>query len=84
MPVSKELLDIMACAFCKSELREEGDRLHCRNAECGLVYPVKDGIPIMLVDEAERACPKCKATRQCTDDVLSCPACSTTLRYERK
>jgi hypothetical protein len=84
MPVPKELLELMACAFCKSELSEDGDRLRCRNSECGLVYAVKDEIPVMLVDEAERPCPKCKATRQVTDDVLSCPQCGATLRYERK
>lgn len=84
MPVPKDLLDVMACAFCKSGLAEDGDRLRCLNAECGLVYTVKDEIPIMLIDEAERPCPKCKATRQCSDDVLSCPSCGATLRYERK
>ena len=53
MPVPKDLLDIMACAFCKSELRQEGEKLHCANPECKIVYSVKDDIPIMLIDEAE-------------------------------
>ena len=54
MPVPKDLLDIMACAFCKSELRLDGEKLRCANVECGLIYSIKDDIPIMLIDEAER------------------------------
>jgi uncharacterized protein YbaR (Trm112 family) len=84
MPVPKDLLDIMACAFCKSELRLDGEKLHCTNKDCGLIYPVKDDIPVMLIDEAERPCPKCGATRTWTDDVLKCPKCSATLEYKRK
>lgn len=83
MPIPRDLLDIMACAFCKSELRLEGEALHCTNRECGLVYGIKDDIPIMLIDEARRPCPKCSATREWTDDVLKCPACGATLKYER-
>jgi uncharacterized protein YbaR (Trm112 family) len=52
MPLNKELLDILACPKCKGGLellpREEG--LRC--AACGVVYPVRDEIPVMLVDEA--------------------------------
>ena len=84
MPVSKDLLDIMACAFCKSELRQEGEKLHCANSECKIVYSVKDDIPIMLIDEAERPCPKCSTTREWVDDLLKCPKCGATLKYERK
>jgi len=83
MAVPKDLLDIMACSFCKSGLRLDGDRLRCVNAECGLVYSVKDDIPVMLIDEAERPCPKCGATRDWTDDVLKCAKCGTTLTYVR-
>ena len=83
MAVPKDLLDIMACAFCKSGLSLDGDRLRCQKPECGLVYFVKDDIPIMLIDEAERPCPKCSATRDWNDDVLKCPKCGTTLTYER-
>ena len=84
MTISKDLLDIMACAFCKSELRLDGDKLHCSNKECGLVYVIKDDIPIMLIDEAERPCPKCSTTRDWNDDVLKCSKCGTTLTYERR
>ena len=84
MPIPKDLLDIMACAFCKGGLRVENDKLHCENAECGLIYAVKDDIPIMLIDEAERPCPKCAAVRDWNDDVLKCPKCGVTLTYARK
>ena len=84
MPISKDLLDIMACAFCKGDLKLEADRLHCQNPECGLIYPVRDDIPIMLIDEADRPCPKCKARRDWEDDVLKCPKCGATCRYSRK
>jgi uncharacterized protein YbaR (Trm112 family) len=83
MAIPKDLLDIMACAFCKGELRLEADKLHCANSECKLVYSVKDDIPIMLIDEAERPCPKCSATRDWNDDVLKCPKCGATLKFVR-
>jgi uncharacterized protein YbaR (Trm112 family) len=49
--IDKELLDILACPACKAEVRLEGDRIVC--AQCGRRYPIKDDIPIMLIDEAE-------------------------------
>lgn len=51
MPVDKELLEILACPVDKRPLREETDRLVC--TACGRRYPVRDGIPVMLVEEAE-------------------------------
>jgi uncharacterized protein YbaR (Trm112 family) len=52
MTISKELLDILACPKCKGEVQlvEQPDGLVC-NA-CRLVYPIKDDIPVMLIDEA--------------------------------
>jgi uncharacterized protein YbaR (Trm112 family) len=54
MAISKELLDILACPKCKGDihLNEASDGLICDN--CKLKYPVKDDIPVMLVDEAEK------------------------------
>ena len=49
-----ELLDILACPKCKSSVRLEGDRILCSGASCGLRYPIREGIPVMLVEEAER------------------------------
>ncbi|HXF57381.1 MAG TPA: Trm112 family protein [Actinomycetota bacterium] len=54
MPLDKELLDILVCPSCHGdvEYREAEERIVCR--ACGLRYPVRDGIPVMLIDEAER------------------------------
>jgi len=52
MALSQDLLDILACPKCKGELRltEQQDGLTCQ--ACKLLYPIKDDIPIMLIDEA--------------------------------
>jgi uncharacterized protein len=52
MALSQDLLDILACPKCKGELRltEPQDGLACQ--ACKLLYPIKDDIPIMLIDEA--------------------------------
>ena len=51
MPVDKELLEILACPADKAPVKEEDDWLVC--TQCGRRYPVRDGIPVMLLDEAE-------------------------------
>jgi uncharacterized protein YbaR (Trm112 family) len=48
--IDKELLDILACPACKSDVREEADFIVCK--ACARRYPVRDGIPVMLIDEA--------------------------------
>ena len=52
MAVAPELLKILACPNCKTpvDLVHDGAGLKCR--ECHRVYPVKDDIPVMLIDEA--------------------------------
>ncbi len=54
MAIDQELLDILACPKCKGEVKltEKGDGLVCE--ACKLKYPVKDDIPVMLIDEAEK------------------------------
>jgi len=52
--INKELLDIMACPECKHPVKEENNTIRCTNTACGLIYPIKDGIPVMLVDQASR------------------------------
>jgi hypothetical protein len=54
MPISKDLLEILACPQCHGEviLTPGGDGLDC--AACKLRYPIKDDIPVMLIDEAIR------------------------------
>lgn len=50
----KELIEILVCPKCMGALRETGDNarpgLLCE--ACGLVYPIQDDIPVMLVDHA--------------------------------
>jgi uncharacterized protein len=52
MTISKELLDILACPKCKGDihLNPTNDGLICD--ACRLMYPIKDDIPVMLIDEA--------------------------------
>ena len=51
MAVDKELLAILACPVCKADVEAQGDKIVCKG--CGRKYPVRDGIPVMLADEAE-------------------------------
>ena len=51
MPVARDLLEILACPVDHAPVSEDGDRLVC--SACGRRYPVRDGIPVMLIDEAE-------------------------------
>lgn len=54
------LLEILVCPECHAALAEVGDgdddqgELRCTGESCGLAYPVRDGIPVLLVDEARR------------------------------
>ncbi len=52
MSIDKELLEILACPRCKGTLRltAKEDGLACE--ACKLLYEIKEGIPVMLVDEA--------------------------------
>lgn len=52
--LSKELLEVLACPKCKGSLdyMEKEQKLICNN--CKLAYRIEDGIPVMLVEEAER------------------------------
>jgi uncharacterized protein YbaR (Trm112 family) len=52
MAIDPELLKILICPDCRGDVREveDGSGLEC--GSCGRVYPVRDGIPVMLVDEA--------------------------------
>jgi uncharacterized protein YbaR (Trm112 family) len=54
VPVDKELLDILACPNCRGdvEYRQEEEVIVC--LKCGYRYPVRDDIPVMLIDEAEK------------------------------
>ncbi len=50
--IDKELLEILACPACKGDVELSGGKIRCR--KCGKKYPVREGIPIMMIDEAEK------------------------------
>ena len=54
MAISKDLLEILVCPLCKAplELKQDENGLKC--VECKRVYPIRDDIPVMLVDEARQ------------------------------
>jgi hypothetical protein len=54
--IDPQLLEILACPECKTPVELEGDRLVC--VRCGRRYRVEDGIPIMLLEEAESPAPE--------------------------
>jgi uncharacterized protein YbaR (Trm112 family) len=51
MPIAPELLEILACPVDHAPVRETADHLVCTS--CGRRYPIRDGIPVMLADQAE-------------------------------
>ncbi|MFE2126143.1 Trm112 family protein [Streptomyces amritsarensis] len=58
MPLEAGLLQILACPACHAPLEDksadENPELLCTGQDCALAYPVRDGIPVLLVDEARR------------------------------
>jgi uncharacterized protein len=48
--IDKGLLEILVCPVCKKPLTEKNDTLKC--SQCRRLYPVRDNIPIMLIDQA--------------------------------
>ena len=50
--VDPRLLEILVCPLTKAALRYDRDARELISVEAGLAYPIRDGIPIMLVDEA--------------------------------
>ena len=53
MAIAKELLEILVCPLCKVpvKLTPDGQGLKC--GQCRRVYPIKEDIPVMLIDEAK-------------------------------
>lgn len=54
MGVDPKLLEILVCPLTKGPLRYDRERQELISEQAGLAYPIRDGIPIMLVDEARR------------------------------
>jgi uncharacterized protein len=53
--INQELLDILRCPACKTPVHVEDQVIVCDT--CGRRYPIRDGIPVMLIDEAEQGQP---------------------------
>jgi uncharacterized protein YbaR (Trm112 family) len=53
--IDPRLRELIVCPACHAQLEDSpaGDELACTG--CGLVYPVRDDIPVLLVDEARRS-----------------------------
>ena len=54
--IEPSLLEILACPACHSPLREDAaaGELVCTDTTCALAYPVRDHIPVLLIDEARK------------------------------
>ena len=54
MPISPDLLAILVCPACKAPVKPTADQsaLKCQSPTCRRVYPIRDEIPVMLVEEA--------------------------------
>jgi LSD1 subclass zinc finger protein len=53
MAISKDLLEILVCPVCKAALELKPGETGLKCVECHRVYPIRDDIPVMLVDEAK-------------------------------
>ena len=51
--IDEKLLEVLACPDCKAPVKLEGEKIVCTG--CGKRYPIRDGIPIMLIEEAEQS-----------------------------
>ena len=60
MPIDPKLLEILICPDCQQPVREQDPDQGLECSGCGRVYPVRDGIPVMLVDEASDPTPGAK------------------------
>ena len=56
MNIDDWLLEILACPQCHAPLRadDEASELVCTGPDCALAFPVRDDIPVLLVNEARR------------------------------
>jgi uncharacterized protein YbaR (Trm112 family) len=52
MPIPQELLDMLVCPYCKNPVHLLADNSGLKCEACKRVYPVRDDIPVMLIEEA--------------------------------
>ena len=53
MPVSEQLLEILVCSACRAKVELKSDSSGLKCVECKHVYPIRDDIPVILIDEAK-------------------------------
>jgi uncharacterized protein YbaR (Trm112 family) len=53
-PIDPRLLEILVCPLGKGPLEYDRERRELISRQAGLAYPIRDGVPIMLIDEARR------------------------------
>ena len=53
MAISAELLEILICPACRAKVELKPDRSGLKCVACRRVYPIRDEIPVMLIDEAQ-------------------------------
>ena len=49
--IDKELLAVLACPACKGDVEEKNNAIVCK--KCAKKYPIKDGVPLLLIEEAK-------------------------------
>jgi len=52
MSINSKLLEILACPVCKTDIKLTADEKGLKCVQCNRVYPIKEDIPVMLIDEA--------------------------------
>ena len=52
MDINPQLLEILACPLCKEDVKLTADEKGLKCVKCHRVYPIKEDIPVMLIDEA--------------------------------
>jgi uncharacterized protein YbaR (Trm112 family) len=53
-PFDERLLDKLVCPITRTPLRYDSDRQELVSEAAGIAYPVRNGVPVMLVEEARR------------------------------
>lgn len=69
----EHLLDILVCPWCLGGLERGEDRLACR--KCRAVYAIEEGIPNMLIEEAELHCTECGGRLEIREGAAGCAPC---------
>jgi uncharacterized protein YbaR (Trm112 family) len=53
MAISNDLLEILVCPACRAKVEVISDESALKCVDCHRVYPIRDDIPVMLIDEAK-------------------------------